>query len=125
MSPKFQSGDTINHPQYGKLYVRTVPIDQEDSSSRGYLCLVDPLQSLAPGNTIHLSAVEAQTCKLIKSSFTLLTSGLYCSKADAAVYAGVKADTVQKWIQAGKLPAIKIGNGYMVKKEDLEQVMRS
>jgi excisionase family DNA binding protein len=33
---------------------------------------------------------------------------------------GVKARTVWSWIRSKKLPAIKIGNGYRIREEDLK-----
>lgn len=56
----------------------------------------------------------------MKTSPIYIPAGKYVSKTQAAELRGVSAITVQKWIQKGQLPSIKLdGMGHLIEYEKL------
>ncbi|MBI4728356.1 MAG: DUF433 domain-containing protein [Acidobacteria bacterium] len=43
---------------------------------------------------------------------------------EAAARAGLAAETIRRWIRAGRLPSLKVGTQHLVDEEDLEAALR-
>ena len=54
-----------------------------------------------------------------------MISDHYVTKAEAAKRVGVNRLTIWRWIEAGKLPAEKVGREVLIKLDDLSQMTKS
>lgn len=47
----------------------------------------------------------------------------FLTVAEVAAEVRVNPETVRRWVQAGKLPALDIGGGYRIEREDFDQLL--